>query len=975
MKPTDARRAYNELAKYFGLRARDAFLNAADGKSDGGAGPGDKNPKSEFLNAIFSQSTSGFADNAKLSDLAKNLVSDDFCAITQDGTKFDKIDYKKKSDQGWGVGTGNVKISDFAAINDEGNVMALQIFPINVGLDITDTEITSLFLNSLNTLSISQAVPYMDVQLITAVPEGDGNFKSAPKMSLGKFLGAGDESNDAMLGRFTQNPAVKGANDATLGTVAGMEIFTTPQTLVDSTNVSYSREKGGPIDKFRPFMAIEGITITDSFSGAGTISYKSAEMNLILFDKGRLNEISEFVAPRRDPNVKFQITYGWSHPDGGNLSRPADSDAEARIGTLVDSMRVSELYTLVNSNYNINADGTVNIGLTLSMDATNQIRSKTLMGTAFSISSTPGIDVNDLNRQLEDIKNAFADVVFPGNARIDLPTFVQSPDIGSIISMDSESVKKLRQFANRLRQSKKLPASVRSEAATLMAIFGKRGTRKTLVKGREDQATGFVNFLRKTADPYLRFGSSKYGVQEAHFKGGRIKKREDEAGEAKKQTYVSYGKLMLSVLTPVLSGPDTDLQFFFSSFNANAAAVFDYNIAQFPIELNDFEKELKEFLKKRAQVTIDDFVRFVSEKFLTFDGARAFGMSNVVKPNERKEVGSTQSVASKATRRLFSSKDPADALKLQKIQRDNLLAIYGQKRKRPLYVKPRVSMRIVTRKSSSDPSKSVTRVYFQDLTAGQQTTTAQALIDLMRSGVTDEPDYSSTVKDKKRTPRHNEAFSGNLKKLVDLKYIVKASDQNTNDDEKVKDAIKKSLEDKLKGNDKDARIKEILDSLDQKYFLNTDAPSLRKFFFENSPYLLHGTEASGIIEASMSAEADDNLTSIFLAQRYSGKGDLSAPQQSTNLPFMVHPATLSITTFGCPTLNLAQKYFVDYATNTTLDNYYNVVSVSHKIDATGYTTSAELKPANAYGSYANIEDRLADILILAYKSEKKKAKK
>ena len=90
---------------------------------------------------------------------------------------------------------------------------------------------------------------------------------------------------------------------------------------------------------------------------------------------------------------------------------------------------------------------------------------------------------------------------------------------------------------------------------------------------------------------------------------------------------------------------------------------------------------------------------------------------------------------------------------------------------------------------------------------------------------------------------------------------------------------------------------------------------------------------------------------------------------------MVHPATLSITTFGCPTLNLAQKYFVDYATNTTLDNYYNVVSVSHKIDATGYTTSAELKPANAYGSYANIEDRLADILILAYKSEKKKAKK
>ena len=156
-----------------------------------------------------------------------------------------------------------------------------------------------------------------------------------------------------------------------------------------------------------------------------------------------------------------------------------------------------------------------------------------------------------------------------------------------------------------------------------------------------------------------------------------------------------------------------------------------------------------------------------------------------------------------------------------------------------------------------------------------------------------------------------------------------------------------------------------------------------KFFFENSPYLLHGTEGSGIIEAALSSEADENLTNIFLASRYSGKqSSAKTPQKAANLPYRVHPGTLSITTFGCPFINLTQKYFIDFGTNTTLDNYYVCTSVGHVIGSGDFKTNIEMKPYDAYGAFVNVGDAIDDAFIKSFLAEngippkrKKKKKK
>lgn len=984
MKPADPRKAYNELARYFGLYSQSSF-----GAGESSQSAPKENLKSKFLSDIFGQAAT-FKTNAQLLESAKQLPDkpqEEFCAFTYGGKDFGNIGYDKftPADQGWGVGRfeGVKSILD-QSINPAPNVLAMQIFPVNVGLDVSDTEIASLFLNSLNTVSISQAVPYLDVKIVGTVPQGQDNFKSAPKMSLGRFLGVEDNSNDALLGRFNDRIDSSGRSGESLGIVGGMELFTTPQTLVDASDVSYSRETGGRIDAFRPFLSIESLTIQDSLSGAGTISYKTAELKLKLFDKGRLEEISEFVAPRRDPNVKFEITYGWSHPDGFNTGRYADADQRARIGKLIDAMRVTEIYSLANSGYTFGPDGTVDISLTLSMDTANKFFLKRLRMFDLATKST-SVTLDELNRDLEEIKIALLNSSNFGQGRVTLPTFVQAPDAFSLISMSDKQVTELQNFAKSL-QTGKVSSDVKGAAAKLYAIFdNKSGKRAKLVTGRADQVSGFIKTLSKTPDPYLRSQTSPFGVKEDDFKkvpkGSQpIAKRGDAVGKdtKTKQSYVSYGKLMIAVLTKELSGPGQDLQFFFSSFNHSAAGVFDYNIAQFPIPLygdGGLQDEMTEFLKKMGVVTIENFVRFVSEKFLTFDGSKAFGMSDIIVPQARLESGAP--TLKEDAKKLADSTDPANPLKYQELRQKNLLNIYGEgKRYSPDFIKPRVNMRIVTKpaKDDSNASSKVVRVYFQDLAAGRLMTTAEMLTSIIREGIFEEKDYSSGRSKGKRTPKHESLYAGNIQKLIDLNYIEKVDDKLVS---KIQEELKKK---KIA----DKRIAEITKKAENYYVVKTPTGKIRKFFFENSPYLLHGTEGSGIIEASLNAEADDNLTSAYFAQRYSKKGDMPAAQQPTNLPYVVHPASLSIATFGCPMLALTQKYFVDFATNTTLDNYYVCTSVSHTISANEYKTSIEMNPYDAYGSYANVPDRIDSALIKTFvagenpprpKKKKKKKKK
>ena len=65
----------------------------------------------------------------------------------------------------------------------------------------------------------------------------------------------------------------------------------------------------------------------------------------------------------------------------------------------------------------------------------------------------------------------------------------------------------------------------------------------------------------------------------------------------------------------------------------------------------------------------------------------------------------------------------------------------------------------------------------------------------------------------------------------------------------------------------------------------------------------------------------------------------------------VIPATLTLETLGNPLATMAQQYFVDFQTSTTLDNLYIVVGLTHQFSPGKFATSWQLGYSDAYGVF------------------------
>ena len=997
----DARRIYNSLAKYFGLRARDAFLDPLQPDNFKSDAPSNT-VKDVFLEEIFGQHLTYKTNEAIRSMFENNNDKDDslkkdFCVTSYQDKDFNAIDHSKytPADQGYHPdpdkrNSHEFTLNDFSSNpTDAFNAAIYQIFPIAIGLDVMDADIASLFLSSIRTLVMSQAVPYIDIKILSSDLGLSPNEKGPTRireLSLGRFLiGATSDSKqpDPMTADFvTPNQAV-GYKNQPISVVASNEIFTTPQTMVGSSGKHYSREAGGPVDKFRPFMALKSLKIDDSPTGAGTISYKTAELNLTLFDKGRLQEVISFVTPRRDANIRFEITYGWSHPAGKAVTRRSDADVQNRLGALIDSMKTTEMFTMVQNSYNFAEDGTMEVKIDLATSGHSILSNRTIASLSLDPTDKSGgvaMTISELQKQLDDIKST---IINKGNssAKIQLPVFVQTPSAQNMITLDKKSVTELRKFAQNLKSSRN--SDLRDAASRLYKIFSDKkklgeGDFLKIQASRDQAATDFVRRLASTPDPFLR--------------GDKFKR--PKKSRSKLSKYVSYGKLMSFVLINTMQEENVDLQIVFSSFNQNSAGMYDYNIAQFPIPLfgskgrkgqvvqNGLDVMLQKELRRTPVMTINSFIKFISDNFLTFHGSAAYGLEKIYKQDQRTDNG--EGAPSKAVAKVKKqASEPATVLKIQELERENLLSIYSGRRANPVFSCPRVDMRITTKKANlknstsgvSEATENVVKIFFQDKAAGRLMSTADALIKLTRESFFTDENFSGRNPDF-RGPRHNEVYQKNKSELR-TKGFIKKPDQKTIDN--VLKKLRETMSQPPKSNEEAIRnsIDRARKSLDAKLVLSTGKSSIRKFFFENSPYLLHGTEGSGIITADLSSETDDQLSSMVLAQQFSGIGDSTAANRVTELPMQVNPAQLSITTFGCPFLSLHQKYFVDFATNTSMDNYYVCSSISHEISDQEYKTSVELKPYDVWGVYSNALNGLEDILFAGAKAEidKKKRKK
>jgi hypothetical protein len=114
---------------------------------------------------------------------------------------------------------------------------------------------------------------------------------------------------------------------------------------------------------------------------------------------------------------------------------------------------------------------------------------------------------------------------------------------------------------------------------------------------------------------------------------------------------------------------------------------------------------------------------------------------------------------------------------------------------------------------------------------------------------------------------------------------------------------------------------------------------------------------------SISSNVSNNVSQVIMISanadtRNAQKDELTKP----NLEEMeVVPASVSVEMLGCPYIQRGNQIYLDFGTNTTLDNIYTVKTVKHNISAGNFSTSVDLI-FTGQGKVSNIRTEMAAAL-------------
>ena len=959
---TSIKEAYDSLYGYFGLRSRDGYLNAADANIQTNENNSPKVSISDVYQLIYGDENKNHSigEIAKVmtdSSMPYEAMSKIFCITPYEaGLDPQKVPlngqvsgYSEQGTEKHGKPAPNrpYYLSSLLQQKDGSanlnKVSAIQVFPASSVPELADTEVLTLFMSTINSVNMSQAVPYVDVSV--AVGNGEStkpgsNTKPEDFFSMGKFL------NFSMTNDPLQNSEFVGDNkDNGASIVSSMEIFTSPQTMVNAEDVKYNENSAiqSPIDKFRPFMAIESINFNVVSANAGLIAFKTANAKLRLFDRGRLSDISPIVAPSKFGLVRFDIEYGWSHPGGATNTRGRMADANSdRIGQLIDAMRVKESYQVINSNFTFEQDGSVSIDLKLSM-----------LGSAGWSSievplATSGIDTSELVEQLQKFREQYSNLQGGKSKNLGSISILNS-DADTLMKLPPEKINEIKKSIEKFKKGEgsKAAALVSIAAGVLGKGKGNEGSLSKLQHSRKAAASQFISQLMEKEDPFLRTkGISGSGVTGAEIQNG---------------DYVSLGKLLVMTLGPIFQKMGETI-FIFSCFNKDAAAMFDHNIAQFPIRVNpvgskkivNLRSSLERLLTKNAKITPENLLAMINEDFLLRIGTEAYGMQALYNPPERTEKEEVVKDVMKEKFNKESEKESGGTLQSEIEQEKILSSIYKGQRAKLSVTIPRIALKIDTKPSSENGT--VSRIIVMDQAASNFGDVYDVLDELNNSGMVEATPGDSTANEKDvRHCNHGDSLNAAITQLTSSKEGIV---EHFTEFDKFKSKLNElGFKEDFKNTLGEDKIKNF-------YFMKEGArEKLKKIFYTLSPTLIYGSMGSGIVSAQLSSNQNDALTTIMLQKQ---------PDQTPSMPMIIHPTQLSMEVIGTPLFKYSQKFFVDFGTGTSADNFYVVTGVDMSFAPGEFKTTLKMTLLDAYGKFMRVRNEAMKTAMIAVYNELKK---
>ena len=431
-----------------------------------------------------------------------------------------------------------------------------------------------------------------------------------------------------------------------------------------------------------------------------------------------------------------------------------------------------------------------------------------------------------------------------------------------------------------------------------------------------------------------------------------------------RESHCSLGKLLLHFVAEPLSntGKFNEVQLLFYPINEYAMWARGLSVASYPINKRRFQEVFEEKLEKSASMSIQAFLNMLSRNFMQFQGDDIYGLSSFYGKDEKGKMVVLEKY----------QKDEKAKLDFTESKQEVLDACYKDSPDRR-FKKPQIKMHVECVPHQEKEGETILRLHFFD----HATDTYSSYSNLWQATSSNElgtvGKYASSMRryiksavpskegmNKKEVEAHEELLAKRNARITNYQdHFNKAFD--TSDPSGVVKlgeielrplSIKVPVRNKP-GEFEDHTVYRIIGGPDQ----------LRGILTRNMPSLKYGTEFSGILNASLSTQSDPSMETINMKRQ--GVGNVPQGVVDDGLPLTIRPVTLSLDTFGCPFLYFGQQFFVDFNTNTTIDDVYTVTGISHNISQNEFKTTVKLVPLNKLGQFRAMAGSLATIEALS----------
>ena len=796
---------------------------------------------------------------------------------------------------------------------------------------------------------------------------------------------------------------VNGNSDSKLGGLAGMGLDAVLGALEETSKSRLNMyNKQGVIDKFQPFMSLLSADVRITGAGAALLSTKTATVRLKLHDKSRISDLTPLLSVDSFGFTKVYLEFGWSHPDSSFTSRNT-------IGKFLDGMRDVSTYTVKNASYTFGDDNSADITLELASIGSAQAQAvhagagshgslrmyQDLIHRCFSVAKE-GLDPNSAQhiKIQKDLRSKL---------------LVTSRNAGSINQLvPFQKIQAVNKKYVEVTEDKNITKpEAKALLATVLDAFGMNGA---AVIGSASSSTTFMELLSSTdgelgenasragnlvfakllastttLDPFQTACVTNSDVTETiigdpggvpgntipgliGFDGSSPKSY--SAVEKEGNPHVSLGKLICQFVGYPLAtcGLYDEVQVYFYPVNNHAAAARKHTTASLPIPYQRVEEAFRKILGSAGKNRLKNNLT-VQGAFRVFDdicGDRtlpAYGIySNSASMREFKDFKKktydqkkTAAYAGLATGGAaeFQGKSEGDIKTILDASRGwdedhlNNLAIRAYEKQ-------------LLEKHTQELSGILKSIYGKKNVKGKDGYKGYSVADRFTP-----VNLSMFLETAPAVKASAMSHAGDLAGDIALSALGSAGHVLLRDKlydkglHREKQIMRIHIYDQAathnpelltwftRTNDDSAVVGESIPN--EQY----NALKERRFSYWKSfarsfyPSIIHGTNTGTVLGVTVSSQTSGDLGNVMLVDAYEQARGMEPSQNQPNFDeTVIFPSVIKLELMGNPTISRGQEIFIDFGTNTSLDNVYVVDNVYHELKAGQFTTTCEMTVAN-----------------------------